>query len=124
MRRFGLSEGTWRAILARTLTPILATCLLFAALDLHSLLHQGPGLTAGAGHHDQHHPEPARLDHGSVDVPCLACLFGLKSQSRPAEAPGAITRPAAHSPLAVVTISSGVADLSYRLPLSRAPPLS
>ncbi len=122
MRRLGVSERAWRAHLARLLTPILAVSLLFGALDLHSLLHQGQGLAVGP--HGEDHPEPAHLDHGSIDVPCLACLFGLKSQSRPTETPGAITRPQAQTRLANAESSNDVAELSYRLPLSRAPPLS
>ncbi len=119
MRRSGLNESL---LVARLLTPVLAVSLLFGALDLHSLLHQGQALAAGA--HGEHHPEPAHLDHGSVDVPCLACLFGLKSQSRPTATPGAITRPQMQTRIAAAESSIDVAELSYRLPLSRAPPLS
>ncbi len=120
MKRLGLRESLVVGLLA----PVLATCLLFGALDLHSLLHQGQGLDTGTESHGGDHPEPAHLDHGSVDVPCPACLFGLKSQSRPAQAPGTLDRPQARGRLATATISYGVAELSYRLPLSRAPPLS
>ena len=118
MQRPGLSES----FLARLLMPLLVLGLLSGAGDLHSLLHQAyPAGDAGA--QDEHHPEPAHLDHGSVDVPCLACLFGLKSQSRP-EAPGAIAGPRAQGRLAATAKSFEVAELSYGLPLSRAPPLS
>ncbi len=121
MRRSWLNE-TPRAV--RWLTPILTASLLFVALDLHSLLHQAQGLSVETTAHAEDHPEPAHLDHASIDVPCPACLFGFKSQSRPAEAPGAIDRLIARDRLPVIGASPGVADLSYRLPLSRAPPLS
>ncbi len=121
MRRSGLNEPP-RAV--RWLTPILTASLLFIALDLHSLLHEAQGLPAVTAAHAEDHPEPAHLDHTAIDVPCFACLFGLKSQSRPAEAPGTIDRLAARGRLAVPGAPDGVADLSYRLPLSRAPPFS
>ncbi len=124
MRRPDLNEQARRTALAMMLAPVLAACLLFAALDLHALLHEGQGLDAGAGPHGESHPEPAHLDHDSVDLPCPACLFGLKNHGRPSETPGAVASPQARTLLAQAQVVSGVADLSYRLPLSRAPPLS
>ncbi len=123
MVRSGFSESPQRFLFsARSLIPLLAAGLLFGVSDLHSLLHHG--LVAEAGSHAGHDPEPVHIDHGSVDVPCPACLFGLKNQSRPSEAPGAISRPEPRGRLAAAKFSSGVAELSYCLPLGRAPPLS
>ncbi len=116
-------SGFSKSLLARLLTLALAIGLLSGTFDLHSLLHQRQDL-AGVETHGAHHPEPDHFDHGSIDVPCLACLFGLKSQNRPTEVPGVITRPHTRARLAVTEITVGVSEISYRLPLSRAPPLS
>jgi hypothetical protein len=122
MRRSGLSDPTWQSsLLARLLTPVLAAALLAAAVDLHSALHQRERAIA-ASH--CHHPKPAHLDDGSASVTCLACLFGLKNHSRAAQPSGAITQLLARGRLAAVADVNGVSELSYGLPLSRAPPLS
>lgn len=119
MRRSGFSES----FRLKLLILGLAIGLLSGTFDLHSLLHQRQDL-ADVGSHHEPHPEPDHFDHGAIDVPCFACLFGLKSQSRLAEAPGAITQPDVRGRLAVAWIAFEIAELSYRLPLSRAPPLS
>ncbi len=118
-------KSAWRpARWARFLTPLLTVSLLFGSLDPHQLVHQSQGLVAGAEAHGDDHLDPAHLDDSPVDVLCPACLFGLKNQSRPTEAPGAITRPQARKRLAAATAVAVVAKRSYRLPLGRAPPLS
>ncbi len=87
------------------------------------MLHQWRELAAHAALHEGRHPEPVHLDHGSIDVPCPACL-GLQGQGRPVEDLAPIAGPEEPERLIVAAVSSGAADLSYRLPLSRAPPLS
>ncbi len=110
-----------RLLAAKVSTVAAVAVLLLAGTNLHALLHQWQ--TADVTPQADHHPEPIHLDHGSIDVPCPACL-GLHGQGRPVENPGPITRPEDPGQLAIAAPSAGVADLSYRLPLSRAPPLS
>ena len=124
MRRSSLSESRARSpLLARLLITALAAVLLVGVVDLHTVLHQRERALDAAAH-GEHHPEPAHLDSDSVDVQCLACLFGLKSQNRPAEAPGAIARPQTRGRRVAADDVGGAAGLPYRLPLTRAPPLS
>ncbi len=111
------------SLLAAKVSTLLAVVvLLLGAADIHALLHQWQNLAdlaaAGAGHH----PEPVHLDHGSIEVPCPACL-GLHGQGRPVQSPAPIAGPERPGQLIAAAVSAGVADLSYRLPLSRAPPL-
>lgn len=108
---------------AKFLTLAFILAMLSGTIDLHAVLHQVQDSDLDAGTHGVRHPEPVHLDHGAVDVQCPGCLFGLQSQNWPAEKP-AIARSAMRSRLAGMRIYGGVAGLSYRLPLSRAPPLS
>ncbi len=117
MHRFGDNGLARAAILAAV------AVLLLGAADVHALLHGWRELAAHAALHDDHHPEPVHLDHGSLDVPCPACL-GLHGQGRPVEGLGPTAGPEEPERWIAAAVSSGVADLSFRLPLSRAPPLS
>ncbi len=126
-RRSGFNASPWPALLARLLTPVLTAGLLTAAVNPHSLLHQSQsyqGQEVDPGMHGGRHPAPAHLDHSSIDVVCVACLFWFKSLNRQIMATGTVKRPQARGRLAAAAMPPRVAELSYRLPLSRAPPLS
>ncbi len=128
MRRFDFSETRRRPfLLARLLppvlaAPVLAALLLFGVSEFHPLVHQGLDPAADSGSHSDRHPETIHFDRDSVVVPCLVCLFGFRTHSHKIETTDAITRPRARELLAAATSYSGLAELSYRLPLSRAPP--
>ena len=74
--------------LAGLLTLAVATGLFLGSVDLHSLVHHRQNLEEATAL-DAHHPEPVHLDTARIshELPCLACLAGLKSQGRPPESP-------------------------------------
>ncbi len=125
MRRDGaIATGFRGPRLAGPLGLALAVSLLLGTVDLHSLVHHRQNLTAAA--HDAAHPGPVHLDtaRGAKDLPCLACLAGLRSQDRSAAAPRGGAPPEPRGGLAADRSPGAAALLAYRLPLSRAPPLS
>lgn len=119
-----ISAGSRIPIWARRVAWVLAAGLLLGTVDLHSLVHHRQNLAAAALAAE--HPGPIHLDtaRSSHELACLACAPGLKSQGRLPEATHTIVAPADEGLLAAETWTVHADRLSYRLPLSRAPPLS